>query len=614
MSYSMKSGATHSEQCFLGRITQIESIPGLVLRSSPLPMPRRSELDLPLPAGMSPHHPTFDDDPPDFDEDHVLAERYRVHVPICRGGMGEVYRIVDLRTQEHLALKMLMRRRAHRPHDILRFEREINALRAVAGHPGVVELRDDGILSDGRRFFVMELIASTPANVEQRRSIASRCEAAMHVASALGHIHRRGVVHRDIKPSNILWADAGPKIIDFGVAVHGDEATFLRVTDPGQGVGTLEYLAPEQHRFAAPDPAADFYALAITLFEWLTGAVPFRGDDEQQMQAKARGVPPFSLAFDRLPRPLQSFILACLAPDPRVRIADEARFIAGLRAALGQIDTQDPVLEDTTATAPPAPTPQPLAAATERSIALPPTPARAVAPQLGAASEDPAPANLSGPSPSPQEPRSTPRRSFVLLGTAALLGLFALFPWMRTSEESPLVRAAAPPIPDTAAHSVIADAPAPAASKPAVPSLPLPPPSIDPEAVDHDSSRSAPSPSAEPEEPSPGRHEVSPPPTDATTSPPTPSRASSPRRNAHRTSLHCEQQRSKAAAAITAFEATTAMALVEAEPTCWTRNHLVRLRTTVHFLRKNWQACVREGRKTADPQVKKLVHDCEQML
>jgi len=384
-----------------------------------LAMPRLSELELPIPAGLSPYHPSFNSDPPEFPEDAILAGRYRVHTPMCRGGMGELYRVIDTQTEEMRALKVLTRRRSRRHQDVLRFENEIRILHAVRGHPGVVELLDHGQLVSERSYCVMELLRHI-GHGRERPDASVACNDAIAVASALGHIHRCGVVHRDVKPSNIVSTPDGPKLIDFGIAVALDEALDQRITQHDNGVGTLEYMPPEQFQFSIVDPASDFYSLGATLFEWLVGSRPFGpATREGMLYAKRRGTPDFSLQFDRLPLPLQTFVVACLAPDPANRIADEATFTRRLceamRAAGWEIDHNIP------------------ASAPVEVRPAPPTPAvKPPSPELRASdSTERAPAP-STPSPELRASNSTERapapsaagssnRSKILLGAAALL-------------------------------------------------------------------------------------------------------------------------------------------------------------------------------------------------
>jgi eukaryotic-like serine/threonine-protein kinase len=211
---------------------------------------------------------------------YILVERLGV------GGMGEVW----LARQEEpvkrsVALKLVKTDFAG-PRVLARFEAERQAL-ALMQHPNIAQVFDAGAMPDGRPYFVMEWVQGVPINRycdDKNLTPAERLGLFIPVCQAVQHAHQKGIIHRDLKPSNILVSEVDgkptPKVIDFGIAkaTSGQALTDrTMLTDFGQILGTLEYMAPEQ---AAPnnvdiDTRADVYALGAILYELLAGSPPF---------------------------------------------------------------------------------------------------------------------------------------------------------------------------------------------------------------------------------------------------------------------------------------------------------------------------------------------------
>jgi tRNA A-37 threonylcarbamoyl transferase component Bud32/tetratricopeptide (TPR) repeat protein len=209
-----------------------------------------------------------------------LPRRIGPYVPveeIGRGGMGVVYRALDPARRREVAVKILHDAEAAGPTRRARFAREIAAVAAVR-HPAVVRIIDTGV-DDGTPYFAMKLIVGPSLRAELiRRGRFDPREAMMlveRVARGLHVAHTQGIVHRDVKPENILLDDdVDPVLTDFGLAfgVAEDE---VRLTDGGQRLGTLGYMAPEQLRgdLGAVGPATDVHALGAVLHELITGRV-----------------------------------------------------------------------------------------------------------------------------------------------------------------------------------------------------------------------------------------------------------------------------------------------------------------------------------------------------
>ncbi|RMF76483.1 MAG: serine/threonine protein kinase [Planctomycetota bacterium] len=198
------------------------------------------------------------------------------------GGMGVAYEAEQDFPRRRVAIKLL--RAGSLVGDAeRRFRREAEAL-ARLQHPCVAQLYEAGAVDTGRgveRYIAMELVRGEPLDAYARRhalSIRRRLELFCQVCRGVEAAHAVGVVHRDLKPANILVGETGqPKIVDFGVAQFAESPdTMSRLTTPGQLVGTLAYMSPEQVRAegAALDHRIDVYALGATLFELLTGRAP----------------------------------------------------------------------------------------------------------------------------------------------------------------------------------------------------------------------------------------------------------------------------------------------------------------------------------------------------
>ena len=203
---------------------------------------------------------------------------YEVYKQIGRGGMGVVYKALQISTKRVVALKLLMEGPLASESSRRRFEREI-ALSAQLRHPNIIPIYDSG-QADGRMFYAMEFVFGLPLGdylriheLPQRAAL----ELFVRVCRPVGHAHQRGIIHRDLKPSNILVdGDGDPHVLDFGLAKAGSLGdTQASVT--AQIVGTPAYMSPEQASgdTGGVDTRVDVYALGVMLYESLTGQMPY---------------------------------------------------------------------------------------------------------------------------------------------------------------------------------------------------------------------------------------------------------------------------------------------------------------------------------------------------
>ncbi|MEQ1750711.1 MAG: bifunctional serine/threonine-protein kinase/formylglycine-generating enzyme family protein [Prosthecobacter sp.] len=209
----------------------------------------------------------------------IQVQGYEIQALIGGGGMGEVYRAVDLDDGEIVALKVVAGRLTRDPEVMARFETEVAAL-AQLDHPNVVRVLDHGETANGRQFLVMEYVDGCDLRRflrAQRPDMERAFDIFAKVCAGVAHAHERGLAHRDIKPANILIGHEGAvKVADFGLAkTLTDTVAGYSFTQTRDTFGTPYYVAPEVARNAgAADERSDVYALGVLLYELLTGAVP----------------------------------------------------------------------------------------------------------------------------------------------------------------------------------------------------------------------------------------------------------------------------------------------------------------------------------------------------
>lgn len=291
---------------------------------------------------------------------------FTIEALLGSGGMGEVYRARHPRLPRHVAIKVLTDIAARDASFRLRFDRE-GALAARVNHRNLVTVYDRGIEHD-RPWICMEYVPGQDVSALIRRhgrGVAP--EQAVYIvgqaASGIDHAHRQDLLHRDIKPANILLAPGDPGegdrvlVSDFGIARSLDESRGL--TSTGGVVATLAYAPPEAFTGEPLGPRADIYALGATLFEMLTGSVPYpRTTPAAIIHAQLSAPPPRpSDLRPELPRGFDEVIARAMAKDPAHRFATARELAEAATAALhtapGPAQTQPPARSFTT---PPATT------------------------------------------------------------------------------------------------------------------------------------------------------------------------------------------------------------------------------------------------------------------
>jgi tRNA A-37 threonylcarbamoyl transferase component Bud32 len=250
------------------------------------------------------------------------STRYDIQGEIGRGGMGVVYKARDRMLGRVVALKRLPDNLKEHPTAVKLFLREARAVAAL-NHPNIVTLYDAG-QEDGAYYLTMEFLEGQPLHVPVARlgrfRVPDALKVGMQVMDGLGYAHEANIVHRDIKPSNIFLTRKGRvKIMDFGLAKMMEEVR----KQASIIAGTPFYMAPEQAAGDVVDPRADLYAFGVTLYELLTGEVPFKDGD---VTYHHRHTPPPDprAAVQEVPAALAALVLALLAKRPDDRPATAA--------------------------------------------------------------------------------------------------------------------------------------------------------------------------------------------------------------------------------------------------------------------------------------------------
>ncbi len=460
-------------------------------------------------------------------------ERYRLEHTLGGGGMGDVYKAMDLRLGQEVALKLLKAGLADNDDLRRRFEREI-VVSAALLHEHIVQVKDHGVTEEGYPFFVMEYLKGASLGqvlrcerrltVDRAINIISQVCDGLHMAHSGITLWREGattaeyikVVHRDLKPDNIFLIPHSRlselvKILDFGIAkIRNDQLTQTNLTSMGSFLGTCRYAAPEQWRGDEDiDGRADIYSLGIMLYEMLSGTDPFG------LRSDSRGINPTSWltahAFTdphpirqlpdchMIPVDLEQLTLKCLAKDPNDRFTS----VEELSQALQQADIAIPSRPLNTAPTqanrynPTTPTPQVQSAAEN-----PPTVELPVTPPSATLSDytQPQSGNQTTPlSPPPSASSTTPLEPTIpkaSLPQSAQMDPTAAIPTTAPSSDptaampaqspGPKPATAAPPPDPTAPLPKPATTPAVAGTSTPVPTQPLP------SALTHESGSSTP--------------------------------------------------------------------------------------------------------------------------
>ena len=263
----------------------------------------------------------------------MLSGRYEVLKRVGSGGMADVYMAKDHKLNRNVAVKVLKSEYVEDEKFLKKFETEAQAV-ARSSHPNIVNIYDVG-MEDGINYIVMELAEGITLKEYIRKkgylSPKETVEISTQIASAISHAHKNHIIHRDIKPQNILVSDTGIiKVTDFGIAKATSSNT---VTSTATAMGSVHYISPEQAKGRFCDEKSDIYSLGITMYEMVTGHVPFdheNGVTIALMHLQNEITPPSQIR-DGIPDSLEKIILKCTMKKPEERYQTADDLIADLR-------------------------------------------------------------------------------------------------------------------------------------------------------------------------------------------------------------------------------------------------------------------------------------------
>ncbi len=258
----------------------------------------------------------------------------RIEAVLGRGGMGVIYRATELRLGRPVALKLIATEQASDPDVRERFEREARMTASIE-HPNVVPVYGAGE-EDGHLYLVMRFVPGTDLHhllgQERRLAPARAASIVAQVADALDAAHAAGLVHRDVKPANILINNDHAYLSDFGITRV--QASDTRITDSGNWIGTVDFMAPEHLRGEPTDARADVYALGCVLFTALTGTPPFRrATVPVTITAHLHDPPPRPSETIGVPAAFDAVIARALAKEPEDRYPSAGDLGRAARAA-----------------------------------------------------------------------------------------------------------------------------------------------------------------------------------------------------------------------------------------------------------------------------------------
>lgn len=273
----------------------------------------------------------------------LFAARYQIIEELGRGGMGRVYRALDRKINEEVALKLIRPEIAAERETLERFQNELKTARRISHrHIGrMYELMEE----KGTHFITMEYIPGEDLRSAIRRfgqlPVGKSLSIAIQICEGLAEAHRLGVIHRDLKPGNIMIDRQGnARILDFGIARSLQEKG---ITSAGMILGTPEYMSPEQAEAREVDHRSDIYSLGILLYETVTGRVPFEGETPLSvvLKHKSEAPPPPKTFNPQLPDDLNRLILRCLEKDRTRRYQNAQDLLADLYAIEKGIPASD---------------------------------------------------------------------------------------------------------------------------------------------------------------------------------------------------------------------------------------------------------------------------------
>lgn len=267
-----------------------------------------------------------------------LVDRYEILERIGSGGMSDVYKAKCHKLNRLVAIKVLKNEYSQDAAFVKKFRVEAQSAAGLS-HPNIVNVYDVGE-ENGIYFIVMELVQGITLKryIEMKGKLEVReaLNISIQIASGLSAAHQNRIIHRDIKPQNIIMSrDGKVKVTDFGIAKVADSTTVTTTA-----AGSVHYISPEQARGGYSDAKSDIYSLGITMYEMLTGRVPFDGETNVAvalLHIQGEMTPPRQLE-PSIPRSFERIILKCTQKKPDRRYGSAKELIADLRRVLAEPD------------------------------------------------------------------------------------------------------------------------------------------------------------------------------------------------------------------------------------------------------------------------------------
>lgn len=268
-------------------------------------------------------------------EGMFLADRYEIIEQIGTGGMADVYKAKCHKLNRYVAIKVMKSEFSQDKTFVSKFWAEAQSAAGLV-NPNVVNVYDVGV-ENGIYYIVMELVEGITLKkyIEKRGRLPYKeaVSIAIQVANGMDAAHKHNIVHRDIKPQNIIISKEGKvKVTDFGIAKVASSATI----NTSASMGSVHYISPEQARGGYSDERSDIYSLGITLFEMLTGTVPFDGDSAVSVAVKhiQDSIPLPSQLVEGVPVSVDKIVLKCTQKKTDRRYQSAAELIVDLKKSL----------------------------------------------------------------------------------------------------------------------------------------------------------------------------------------------------------------------------------------------------------------------------------------
>jgi len=263
-----------------------------------------------------------------------LADRYEIIEQIGSGGMADVYKAQCHKLNRLVAIKVLKKEFSQDATFVKRFRVEAQSAAGLT-HPNIVGVYDVGE-ENGIYYIVMELIQGITLKnyieMKGQLTVKEALNISVQIANGLSAAHENRIIHRDIKPQNIIISrDGKVKVADFGIAKMADSTTVTT-----NAAGSVHYISPEQARGGYSDAKSDIYSLGITMYEMLTGKVPFDGETNVAvalLHIQGEMIPPRQLNPE-IPRSFEKIILKCTQKKPERRYSSAKELIADLKRVL----------------------------------------------------------------------------------------------------------------------------------------------------------------------------------------------------------------------------------------------------------------------------------------